>query len=445
MSALTLLLKKEGDEVFGSDEKRENEELAKNGIKIFPMGNFAKIKESDVVVFSSAIGEDNIDLKFSKSLGKKVVSRGELLGEISKNYQNVIAVAGSHGKTTTTALIYNILKTAGKNPTLHLGGILKEEKSNLVVGGKEFFVTEACEYHDNFLFLRPKIAVITNIEKEHLDYFKTFARQLKSFEKFKRQSDFVFEKNEEFYAENIYYENQKLSFSLFKKNLNSFKISKINKKTLKNAQKCVKNSIFKCFLDKKYKLFQNSKFYSYFEVNICEEINIENIIMAIRVSEFLGIDKEVIVKGIENFQGVKLRFEKVKSKYFQDVVLDYAHHPTEIKNTILTAQKVFPKRDICYIFQPHTYSRTKTLLPEFIEVFKDLDNLILYRTYDAREKEKDGVSAKKLSTLIKKADYCDNLTELFAILKTLKKESVLIFIGAGDLSEKLRKEKFIFS
>ena len=125
--------------------------------------------------------------------------------------------------------------------------------------------------------------------------------------------------------------------------------------------------------------------------------------------------------------------------------MDYAHHPTEIKNTILTTQKVFPKREICYIFQPHTYSRTKTLLPEFIEVFKDLDNLILYRTYDAREKEKDGVSAKKLSTLIKKADYCDNLTELFAILKTLKKENVLIFIGAGDLSEKLRKEKFIFS
>ena len=184
MSALAVFLKKEGNDVSGSDSNPENHILYENGISVFNKANLKKIEECDVVTFSSAIKEDNEDLKYAKHLGKKILSRGELLGEISKKYKNVIAVAGSHGKTTTTALIYNVLKMAGKNPTLHLGGILKEENSNFVIGDKEYFVTEACEYCDNFLFLKPTISVVTNIEPEHLDYFKTFENIKKAFEKY---------------------------------------------------------------------------------------------------------------------------------------------------------------------------------------------------------------------------------------------------------------------
>ena len=237
MSAIALFLKREGNLVCGSDSNPKNQILLKNGIEIFKDKNIEKVKECDIVAFSSAIKEENEDLKHARILGKKILSRGELLGQISKEYQNVIAIAGSHGKTTTTALIYNILKIANEEPSLHLGGILKEENTNFVVGKKKYFVTEACEYCDNFLFLSPKISVITNIESEHLDYFKTFENQLKSFEKFRQKSEYVFEKNNEYYAKNIRYNKEgKLCFDLYKNSLFKQNYKKINK----NSKKCKK-------------------------------------------------------------------------------------------------------------------------------------------------------------------------------------------------------------
>ena len=454
MSALALFLKRERNLVCGSDSNPENQILLKNGIEIFKDKNIEKVKECDVVSFSSAIKEDNEDLKYARILGKKILSRGELLGQISKEYQNVIAIAGSHGKTTTTALIYNILKVANEEPSLHLGGILKEENTNFVVGKKKYFVTEACEYCDNFLFLSPKISVITNIEPEHLDYFKTFENQLKSFEKFRQKSEYVFEKNNEYYAKNIHYNKEgKLYFDLYKNSFfkqNYKKINKNSKKCKKNIKKSnflLKNSILKAIFENKIKLkkYENGVKICSLCVNICEKVNIDNIIMAYRVCKFLKIPKNKIVEGIESFQGVKLRFESVRSKKFKNVILDYAHHPTEIKNTINTAKKVFKNKNIIFIFQPHTYSRTKNLLSEFISVFDNVENLVLYRTYEAREKEEDGISAKNLSHYLKNKNvYCDNLIELFEVLKSLDCETVLIFIGAGDLPNLLYKKNFIF-
>lgn len=465
MSALAVFLKKEGNDVSGSDSNPENHILYENGISVFNKANLKKIEECDVVTFSSAIKEDNEDLKYAKHLGKKILSRGELLGVISKKYKNVIAVAGSHGKTTTTALIYNVLKMAGKNPTLHLGGILKEENSNFVIGDKEYFVTEACEYCDNFLFLKPTISVVTNIEPEHLDYFKTFENQLKSFEKFKKQSQFIFEQNGDYFAENVHYDsNGKLCFRLcsIEKNIlnKKYKI-KNNKNIIKKHKKTVKKSIKNAFLHKnkpilklnKYKLKNYQEKLNLekncqlnFKVNICEEINIQNIIMAYRVCKFLEIPENKILEGIESFQGVKLRFEKVNCSKFPNVILDYAHHPTEIKNTMKTALKVFKDKKVVFIFQPHTYSRTKNLLNEFIDIFENLDNLILYKTYEAREKESDGISAKRLKDFLVNKDvrYCDDLDSLLKILEKFSSDDVLIFIGAGDLPNMLYNAGFIY-
>ena len=163
--------------------------------------------------------------------------------------------------------------------------------------------------------------------------------------------------------------------------------------------------------------------------------------MAYHVCALLGIPDEIIKEGLESFKGVKRRFEKVRCEYFENVIVDYAHHPTEIENTIKTAKKVFKNKKILYIFQPHTYSRTKNLLNEFIKVFKNVD-LILYKTYPAREKNSDGISALKLAKILEK-DYCSNVNSLMKKLFVDYNDRVLVFIGAGDLPNLLYKNKFL--
>ncbi len=407
MSALAVLLKSKGNYVSGSDLNLNCKILQKNNIKIFYQENVKEMSMADIVIVSSAIKSDNLDLINAKIMHKKIITRGELLGKIANSYEKVIAISGSHGKTTTTALIYNILKNAGEKPTLHLGGELCEEKSNVVIGDSKYFVTEACEYCDNFLYLYPYIGVVTNIEKEHMDYFKTFENEKKSFEKFKKQCKIVVDEDRKFCAKNIRYDkNGKLCFNIFY-----------------NYKKCLS-----------------------LKMNICEEVNVINCIYAYRVCKLLNLPDCVIKKGMESFKGVKRRFEKVECKYFSEVILDYAHHPTEIKNTLQTCQKKFKNKKVVYIFQPHTYSRTKALLKEFVNVFENVDNLILFKTFPARENLLDGVDAKVLSEKINNSIYCKNLKDLMITLFTkYKKDYVLVFIGAGDLPEILYKNNFIFN
>lgn len=411
MSALAIFAKQNGIEIRGSDEVESDATklVENNGIRVDYEANFSAIDDCDAVVFSSAIKPDNVQFDYAKKSGKKLVSRGEFLGRIASDYEKIVAVAGSHGKTTTTAMIFQILKVAGLNPTLHLGGFLLPDRCNYYVGDKEYFVTEACEYYDNFLNLNPYLSVVTNVEKEHMDYFKTFANQLESFEKFKNQSRFVVDDIQNFRAKYLKHDvNGNLSFSLYE---GSRKIMRL-------------------------------------KLKICEEINTQNCIYAYIAAKKLGIEDCLIKKGLESFQGVKTRFERVKSSYFDYVILDYAHHPTEIKKAIYSAKKIFRNKRIVTIFQPHTYSRTKSLLKDFVDVFKYLDNPIFFKTYSARERPEDGVSAEELTQIIKKinknAIFFKNFDDLMCFFEKLdKKETVLLFIGAGDLPSILHKNKFI--
>ena len=412
MSALAIFLKQKGFVVRGSDISRGvgTQILSDNDITVDFDINEDAIKNSDVVCVSSAIKKDDKRLKIAKSQKKKIITRGELLGEISKEYDKVIAIAGSHGKTTTTALIFHILKIANKNPTLHLGGYKIDDNKNFCIGGKEYFVTEACEYCDNFLHLRPYLSVITNIEPEHLDFFKSFNNQLLSFEKFKCQSENVIEENKDFEEKNISYdESGFLSFDLFK----------------------------------------SEKFVLHFDTKLLEEVNTKNIIFSYRACKFLNLSDEQIKNGVESFLGVKCRFEKVCCKRFKNVIFDYAHHPTEIKNSIESAKKIFGDKKLFVIFQPHTYSRTKFLFNEFFEVFKNVENPIFYKTYSAREKECDGMSAREFAKVLKKSNkhalYFDGFSSLNDFLQQIKdkKNCVLLFVGAGDLPQILNQNNFL--
>lgn len=410
MSTLAIMLAKEGNYVSGNDKNSgETARILKEfGIHIDKKTNKKAIKNADYVVCSSAIKDDNKQKIFAKKCKKKILTRGQVLGMISKKYKNVIAVAGSHGKTTTTAMIYEILKVANKNPTLHLGGLRIEDNKNFEFGCKSFFVTEACEYCDNFLHLHPTISVITNIEKEHMDYFKTFDNQVRSFEKFKNQSKIVVDSCQGYNAKKISHKpNGDLCFELWNE---TEKLMDLN-------------------------------------MRICEDVNTQNCIYAYQVAKLLKIDDETIKKGLENFAGVKTRFEKVKCKYFENVVCDYAHHPTEISKTIDTAKTVFKNKKIVTIFQPHTYSRTKILFDEFVEVFSDIETTIFYKTYSAREKRKEGFGANKLALRLKKngkdSYYFSSISSLIRFLRKFDNDTVLIFIGAGDLPSILNKCNFL--
>ena len=411
MSALAILLKQKGEFVRGYDEKKSKatELLCKNQIDVDFEFNVANFAWADVVVFSSAIKKDHPLFEYAKKHKKKMMCRGELLGKISREYEKVIAVAGAHGKTTTTAMIYEVLKVAGKNPTLHLGGFKVDDGKNFAVGDKEFFVTEACEYCDNFLFLHPHLSVVTNIEKEHMDYFKTFENEVASFEKFKAQSRFV--------------------------------VDKTDKVVVKNLRHCKSGGL--CF-----SFWENGKKSMNLKLRICEEINAQNCLFAYKACKILGVEDCLIKQGIENFQGVELRFQKFVSPFFETVICDYAHHPTEISKAILSAKKIYKNKKLIAIFQPHTFSRTQALLQEFVSVFKDVDMPIFFKTYPAREKIEDGICAEKLCEIIKKhnknAKYFENFENLNVFLQNFdKKETVLLFMGAGDLPEVLHKNKFI--
>lgn len=411
MSSLAIMMKKRGCFVRGSDlvRSRTTNMLEEEGIVVDYALNKEGIKSSDVVVVSSAIKPNDKILSFAKECKKKILSRGQLLGKISEEYENIVAVAGSHGKTTTTAMIYEILKFAGFEPTLHLGGFRLEDGKNFEIGERQIFVTEACEYYDNFLNLHPTISVVTNIEKEHLDYFHTFERQKQSFEKFKQQSKMVVEKNDRFKAKNIRHDkNGNLRFGLYEDN--------------------------KKILD--------------LHMNICEDINTQNCIYAYRVAKAFNVSDKIIKLSLEHFQGVNTRFEKMNCPFFESVICDYAHHPTEILKAISTAQKIFKKKRLVTVFQPHTYSRTKHLLSEFLKVFEKVDCPLFFKTYSARESPEDGISASQFVDILKNhnknAKYFDNFDDMKQfLLKLDSKETILLFLGAGDLPTILHKNNFI--
>ena len=400
MSALAVLLKRQGISVCGCDKSYDvlPKCLKDENIMVFSEDELYEICDCDMVVFSSAIKRDHAALILAREKRKKIISRGELLGIVAGGYEKVIAVAGSHGKSTTTAMIFHCLEAAGKNPTLHLGAMLAESKTNVVCGEKEFFVCEACEYHDNFLHLYPYISVTTNIEKEHLDYFKTFEREKASFERFKSQSKIVVDRCE-YSAKNI---------RVNKWGGVSFSIYGIDEKI--------------CKIDLKVGGFYNAK----------------NALFAFQACKELGIKNEIIKRGLESFLGIQKRLDR-KVCFGKGVIVDYAHHPTEIKNCFNFLKKLPQKKRL--VFQPHTYSRTKDFLKEFVKVLSCFDEVYLYKTFPAREKPKDGLSASQLCDAVKSsgknAQYIEDVSCVQKLISNQRNDEITIIMGAGDLPEKL--------
>ena len=406
MSALARFLVQKGHKVSGVDIKKN---LRIRGVCTSKRQALKKLKNADFVVVSNAIKATDKDLNFAKTLNKTILSRGELLAEIAKMHKCVIAVSGTHGKTTTTEMLAEVFTMAGLNPTVHIGGVSNFFNDNLRVGGGEYFITEACEYHDSFLCLNPDISIVLNVEEEHLDYFKTFENEKKSFEKFMAKSKVVV-----------------CHKSLEKTSAITFGDGGVfDAKDIKRCEQKI------CFCVQK-----NGKGFCKITLNSFNQKNVLNALAVTTVCDKLGIDKKTLKKAFANFKGVKRRSQVLSKSPL--VIHDYAHHPTEIENMIMSARDFFQK-PVWVVFEPHTYSRTKDLFQDFVRVLALADKIFLLPTYSAREEVVGGGRAEDIFNALKAQNKDAKFFESYAlakkeILNHLRGETLLV-LGAGSIDK----------
>lgn len=435
MSGLAQILIKEKIYVQGSDESFNDEVLRLKNLNVLVFGEHKKsnVKDIDVVVYSSAISEDNPELIYAKKKGLVILKRAELLGVIATGYKTVISVAGSHGKTTTSAMIAEVLIDAGLKPTIHLGGVLNRINSNTKIGNKKIFLTESCEYKDNYLYIHPDLSIILNIDADHLDYFYTLKGVQDSFYRFLQ--------NTKVGGLNIVNGDDINSINL-QKNADSVCFG------LKNGQLIAKNI-------KEYK----NGYYSFdavfeeyvlgnVELNILGEHNIYNALATIFVGLLCGVDFCKIKKSIENFSGTKRRTEFVGNIEGVIYYHDYAHHPKQIKQMVDIGKKLAKDGKLIVVFEPHTFSRTKYLIDEFVESFTLVDKLIIAPVYSAREREEQGFNSNDLLKKVLKKNIDAELISGYKniksfIFKIKKAGDVVLILGAGSVEKlaKMIKEK----
>ena len=439
MSGLAQIMSNIGFTVQGSDlnENKNTERLVGVGVKVFFGHNQKNIKKATMVVVSSAIKKNNKELVAAKNKKLPIFKRGDMLANIISLKKNII-ITGSHGKTTTTSLIANILAEAGLDPTIINGGVINSIKNTAHLGKGEWAVIESDESDGSFLKLPITYSVVTNIDKEHLDFYKTFNKLKKSF------SIFI-EKTPSFGKSLVCLDNYNLKSILTKCSTKNFLTYGFNKNAnyqIFNIKKKINYSTFNL----KIKVV-GSKIYKIkdIQVNLMGDHNIVNATAAIALSLNLGIKINVIKKALRKFSGIQRRFTKVFTIGKKDFYDDYAHHPTEIKAVINSARQVYGKRKIICVFQPHRYSRVKFLKKDFALSFKSSDAVVLCPIYAAGEKINYNFNQDYFSKLIAKKSKTQvinikNQNDLKNYLsKNLFENEIVICMGAGSISNWIRE------
>ncbi|MFH1458314.1 MAG: UDP-N-acetylmuramate--L-alanine ligase [Candidatus Omnitrophota bacterium] len=428
MSGIAKLLLRKGASVSGSDlkETRITQELKKLGARIFIGHHPQNIRKAETICYSSAIKEENPEMREARSLGLPVLRRAEVLARLMEG-KKVITVAGSHGKTTTASLISALLLEAGLQPCVAVGGILKNIDTNSCLGSGEFFVVEADESDGSFLYYRPDYSIITNIDREHLDYYKEFDRELEAFKAYldkTQEEGCVFCCDDDAYLKNMLKEYGG-RFVLF---------------GLRETAHIYPKNIKRAGLASEFDCFSKGRFIDRFELALGGWHNISNALSVIALGLELKIDLKFIRGALKGFQGAGRRLEiKFCDSNFL-LIDDYAHHPTEIKAT-LEAVKNLGRKRIIVVFQPHRYSRTKLLLSEFGESFDLADTVILTDIYPASELPIPGVNSQCVLERIKQHAPDKDVflwpTEQVAedILKILRPGDLVMTLGAGDIAK----------
>ena len=428
MSGLAEILHNAHFPVSGSDRAPSEltEKLEKEGATIFYGQKASNITEDiDLVVYTAAIKDDNPEYARAKELDIPMMTRADLLGQIMRNYKTSIAVSGTHGKTTTTSMLTSILLAADADPTVSVGGMLPSIGGNIRIGQSGCFVTEACEYTNSFLSFFPTISIILNIDSDHLDFFKDLDDIRRSFKKF---ADLLPEDGLLVLNADIE-DHEEIT-----KDVKCKVVTVSSKGPADYTAAAVKYDEKGC---------------ASFDVVCCGEVlmnihlavpgahNISNALADIAVSEHLKIDRGAVIKGLGSYTGTDRRFQ-YKGKIGEVTVIDdYAHHPTEIAATLAAAEN-YPHKKLWVVFQPHTYTRTKALFDEFVNVLKTADEVVLADIYAAREKNDIGISSNDLCEAIKNngtsAHYFGSFDEIENfLLQNCSPGDLLITMGAGDI------------
>jgi len=407
MSALAKILRSVGKTVGGYDRIASvyTEDLEFDGVKV-DIGR-GRLEQFQAVVYTDAINENDKLIIQSRRLGKKLISRGELLREVSRLFKATVAVAGCHGKTTCSSMLAHVFEAAGKDFTAHVGG-RDIDYANCYIRGYDYFITEACEYKKNFLYLQPDIALILNSDADHLDCYGTVENLKRAYVSFSESArktvklygdlpsveavTFGYDDRADYYAKNISGRGGKFSFTAYKSGSALGKVS----------------------------------------LNVYGKHNVLNALAAIAAATEAGLSFDSVSEGLQSFKGVERRFEFIGTVNGARCIADYAHHPNEIKAALKTARQICCG-DLYVVFQPHTYSRTKLLFKQFVRVFASQKKLLIYKTYAAREYFDDAGCALTLSKSLSNSVYADCMQGICDFLMDVKSDDVVIFLGAGDI------------
>lgn len=426
MSALAMLYLSMGEEVSGSDpvENEAVRRLRARGAKVFKKHRAKNIKGADIVVYSSAIPPDNVELIAAKEAGIPLLSRGEMLARLVSSKKSIV-VCGSHGKTTTSSLVSLMLQKSGLEPTIMIGGEVSDIGGNARLGKGELVVSEADESDGSFLFLSPWIAVITNIDSDHLNYYGSLDNLVKAFAKFAsnvREDGYIVACYDDPHVRGLHLPRPPLTYGLDKG-------AHIWAGDIKVSEEGTWFSAYK-----------GGDKWMDIRLSILGRQNVYNALATLAVGSILGLEEEKMKESLETFKGVHRRLEKIGS--LGDVLIydDYAHHPTEISFTLKALKEAFPGRRLVCAFQPHRYTRTQLLYREIATALKEADLLLVTDIYSAGEPPIKGVSSLLIVESLleegKKVEYVKHLDDLpRLLLQNIAPGDVVIVMGAGNINE----------
>ena len=417
MRPLGLVLKGMGMRVTGSDMSASDgtRELEAKGIPVTIGHNAENIQGADCIIRTAAAHNDNPEIAAARASGIPVFERAQAWGEIMRSYKNAVCVSGTHGKTTTTSMLTHILMEADLDPTVMIGGYLPLLHASHRVGHGDTILLESCEYCDSFLNFFPTLALVLNVEEDHLDYFKDLADIQKSFHKFAEMATFgVVANGDDPHTVQALEGIDYVTFGLGEGN------------RIHAANMCPDWRHFDVLCD--------GEFYCHLDMGVLGRHNAMNALAASAAAWMMGIPGEAVSRGLVSFHGAGRRMEFKGKFHGADVYDDYAHHPDEVAATISAVRDAMPGRRLVLAFQPHTYSRTSALFDDFVRELSRADVLVLAEIYAARERNTIGISSADVAGKIPGAVFCETLPEVTEYLRqNVREGDVVLTMGAGDI------------
>lgn len=418
MRPLGLVLRGMGMEISGSDMNSSvsTDELIACGIQVFIGHNAKHVAGVDCIIRTAAVHNDNPEIAAARARGIPVFERAQAWGVIMRNYKNAICIAGTHGKTTTTSMVTHIFMEAQRDPTVMIGGSLPLLHAGHRVGNGDTIIMESCEYCNSFLNFFPTVAVINNIEADHLDFFKDLADIQASFRKFAElvpENGYIIANGDDKNTLQALSGMRYLTFGL----------------APENDYRCCNPSAD----ERSFDIYYHDQKYCHVDLRIFGHHNIYNALAAAAAAHVLGVAGDAVTKGLGGFHGAGRRLEYKGSCNGADVYDDYAHHPGEL-HALLQAVSCMGYQRIILAFQPHTYSRTRALFPDFVRELQTADHVVLAEIYAAREQNTVGISSRDLAAQVPGSVCFDTLPEVSDYLRSIARPGdIILTVGAGDI------------